>query len=98
MLSESINKTNYDLKLQLYASILLSGGNTKMKGMKERIYKEMKKIAPKNAKVRLHTPSNPELCSWIGGNIISSLEISKEMWITSKEYMEKGNIINKKII
>ena len=28
MLSESINKTNYDLKLQLYASILLSGGNT----------------------------------------------------------------------
>ena len=98
MLSESINKTNYDLKLQLYASILLSGGNTKMKGMKERIYKEMKKIAPKNAKVRLHTPSNPELCSWIGGNIISSLEISKEMWITSKEYMEKGNIIHTRTI
>ena len=98
MLSESINKTNYDLKLQLYASILLSGGNAKIKGMKERIYKEMKKIAPKNAKVRLHTPSNPELCAWIGGNIISSLEISKEMWITSKEYMEKGDIIHTRTI
>jgi centractin len=98
MLSESINKTNYDLKLQLYASILLSGGNTKIKGMKERIYKEMKKIAPKNAKVRLHTPNNPELCSWIGGNIISSLEISKQMWVSKKEYMEKGDIINTRTI
>ena len=94
ILAESINKTNVDLKLQLYGSILLSGGNTNIKGMKERIYKEIKKLAPKNAKVRLHTPSNPENCCWIGGNIISSLEISKEMWISIKEWMEKGeNII-----
>ena len=98
MLSESINKTNYDLKLQLYASILLSGGNTNIKGMKERIYQEIKKIAPKNTKVRLHTPSNPEYCSWIGGNIISSLEISKEMWISQNEWMEKGDILHTRTI
>ena len=93
ILSESINKTNVDLKLQLYGSILLSGGNTNIKGMKERIYKEIKKLAPKNAKIRLHTPSNPENCSWIGGNIISSLEIAKKMWISVKEWMEKGEYI-----
>jgi centractin len=93
ILAESINKTNVDLKLQLYGSILLSGGNTNIKGMKERIYKEIKKLAPKKAKIRLHTPSNPENCCWIGGNIISSLEISKEMWISVKEYMEKGENI-----
>ena len=93
ILSESINKTNVDLKLQLYGSILLSGGNTNIKGMKERIYKEIKKLASKNAKVRLLTPSKPEYCSWIGGNIISSLEISKEMWISKKEWMEKGEYL-----
>ena len=98
ILSESINKTNVDLKLQLYGSILLSGGNTNIKGMKERIYKEIKKLAPKNAKVRLHTSSNPEYCSWIGGNIISSLEIAKEMWISLKEWMEKGDIIHTRTI
>ena len=99
ILSESINKTNVDLKLQLYGSILLSGGNTNIKGMKERMYKEIKKLAPKNAKVRLHTPSNPENCSWIGGNIISSLEMSKEMWISNNEWMEKGEyIINTRTI
>ena len=99
ILAESINKTNVDLKLQLYGSILLSGGNTNIKGMKERIYKEIKKLAPKKARIRLHTPSNPENCCWIGGNIISSLEISKEMWISVKEYMEKGeNILHTRTI
>jgi centractin len=98
ILFESINKTNVDLKLQLYDSILLSGGNTNIKGIKERIYKEIKKLAPKNAKVRLHTPNNPEYCSWIGGNIISSLEIAKEMWISLKEWMEKGDIIHTRTI
>ena len=99
ILAESINKTNVDLKLQLYGSILLSGGNTNIKGMKERIYKEIKKLAPKKAKIRLHAPSNPENCCWIGGNIISSLEISKEMWISVKEYMEKGeNILHTRTI
>ena len=98
ILFESINKTNLDLKLQLYDSILLSGGNTNIKGIKERIYKEIKKLAPKNAKVRLHTPSNPEYCSWIGGNIISSLEIAKEMWISLKKKKKKGDIIHTRTI
>ena len=44
ILSESINKVNVDLKKQLYNSILLCGGNMKMKGMKERIHKELKKM------------------------------------------------------
>ena len=98
ILSESINKTNVDLKLQLYGSILLSGGNTNIKGMKERIYKEIKKLAPKNAKVRIHCPSQPENCAWIGGNIVSSLEISKDMWISSKEWMENENLIQTRTI
>ena len=99
ILSESINKTNVDLKKQLYNSILLSGGNMKMKGMKERIHKELKKLAPKNIKVRLHIPSNPENCAWIGANIISSMEISKDMWISQREWFETdAGVINTKTI
>ena len=33
-------------------------------------------------KVRLHTPANRSLSCWNGGNIISTLEIFKKMWIT----------------
>ena len=77
------------------AHVLLSGGNMKMKGMKERIHKEIKKLAPQNIKVRLHTPSNPENCAWIGANIISSLDKSKDMWIQKKEWFESdANVIN----
>ena len=99
ILAESINKTNVDLKKQLYNSILLSGGNMKMKGMKERIHKELKKLAPKNIKVRLHIPSNPENCAWIGANIISSMEISKDMWISQREWFETdASVINTRTI
>jgi centractin len=99
ILSESINKVNVDLKKQLYNSILLCGGNMKMKGMKERIHKELKKNAPKNIKVRLHTPSTPENSAWIGANIISSLDISKDMWISRKEWFETdASIINTRTI
>ena len=87
ILAESINRTSVDLKKQLYNSILLCGGNMKMKGMKERIHKEIKKLSPKNLKVRLHIPSNPENCAWIGANIISSMEISKDMWISQNEWL-----------
>ena len=70
-----------------------------MKGMKERIHKELKKNAPKNLKVRLHTPSNPENTAWIGANIISSLEISKDMWISQKEWFETdANVISTRTI
>ena len=86
IITESINKTNVDLKKNLYNSILLCGGNMKMKGMKERIHKEIKKNAPKNTKVRLHIPSNPSNSAWIGANIISSLDISRDMWISKTEW------------
>ena len=99
ILVESINKTNVDLKKQLYNSILLSGGNMKMKGMKERIHKEIKKLSPKNIKVRLQIPSNPENCAWIGANIISSMDISKDMWISKREWFETdASIINTRTI
>jgi len=99
ILADSINKTNVDMKKQLYNSILLSGGSMKMKGMKERMHKEIKKLSPKNVKVRLYTPTNPDNCAWIGANIISSMEISKDMWISQKEWLETdSNIINTRTI
>ena len=85
---ESINKTNINLKKNLYNYILLSGGNMRMKGMKERIHKELKKLAPKNIKVRLHTPNNPENLAWIGANIISSMQTSKDMWLTKNKFFD----------
>ena len=45
----------------------------------------------KNMKVKLHTPGNRLLSCWTGGNVISTLEIFKKMWVTREEWVEKGN-------
>lgn len=93
MITNSINKGDIDIRLKLYGNILLSGGNAYMKGLKERFHKEVKKLTNNNTKVRLHIPRKPDYCCWVGGNVISSLEIFKQMWITKNSWMEKGRLL-----
>ena len=50
-------------------------------------------------KINIHSPKNPHLLCWIGGSIISKLEIFKKMWITKQEWEENGNkILHEKTI
>ena len=93
MIFNSVNKVDIQLKKELYNNVLISGGNTLFKGIQERLHTEIRKLSPKNMKVRLHTPGNRSLSCWNGGNIISTLEIFKKMWITKNEWMEKGKSI-----
>ena len=95
IIANSLNQINIniDLRSQLYGNILLSGGNMKFNGMKERLHKEIKKLSPKNIKVGLHLSSNAENACWIGGSVISGLEAFKEMYVTEKEYREKTDQI-----
>ena len=41
-------------------------------------------------KIKIHIPSNRKYACWIGGNVISTLEIFKKMWITKHEWSDKG--------
>ena len=99
MINNSINNANIELRPKLYENILLSGGNMAMKGTPNRIYYEIKKMINMNMKINIHSPKNPHLLSWIGGNIISGLEIFKKMWITKEEWEENGDkILHEKTI
>ena len=90
MIKSSIDKVDVELRNQLYSYVLVSGGNTFFKGIQEKLHKEIQKIAPKRMRVKLHTPSNRKYSCWIGGNVISTLEIFKKMWITKLERSDKG--------
>ena len=95
----SINKVDMELRPKLYESILLSGGNTSIKGTANKVYSEFKKLISQNMKIKIHSPKNPNLLCWIGGNIISGLEIFKKMWITKEEWNDIGeNIVHDKTI
>ena len=93
MIFNTINNVNIELRTKLFENILLSGGNTAINGIGNYVYSEIKKMVNQNVKINIHSPKNPHLMSWIGGNVVTGLEIFKKMWITKKEWEEKGDII-----
>jgi actin-related protein len=95
MIYDSINSVDIELRLKLFGEILLSGGNTSIKGFPETLHKEIKNRINRKIKVRLYTPPKPQYCSWIGGKVITSLDDFKNMWITKAEWDEKGEKIFK---
>ena len=90
MILNSINKADIELRPKLYESLLLSGGNTSIKGTANKVLFEFKKLINPNMKIKIHSPKNPYLLCWMGGNVISGLEIFKKMWVTKEEWEEKG--------
>ena len=79
----------------LYENIVLSGGTSKFKGLKERFEKEIKALVPESIKKQIKITLNPDgqYATWIGGSIMSSLSTFKSKWITRKEYEEQGSKI-----
>jgi centractin len=89
----SINKVDIELRQKSYENILLSGGNTAIKGLLEKLTSDIKDKAYKNLRINLKTTPKPEYCCWMGGNMISTLEIFKRMWVSKSDWSEKGSKI-----
>ena len=93
IIMSSINKVDIQLRQKSYENILLSGGNIAIKGLKEKLTNEIKNKSYKTLNINLKSTGKPEHCCWMGGNIISTLEIFKKMWVSKGEWAEKGNKI-----
>lgn len=94
---QSITKCNTDLRKELYANIILSGGNTLIQGFQERLLKEIIAIAPSKAKVEVKARPERQYSVWIGGSILASLPDFEKIRITKKEYDEVGpSIVHQK--
>ena len=99
MIISSINKVDIQIRLKSYENILLSGGNTCFNGLSDQLHAELKNKLPKNMKNNLNKAEKPQYSCWVGGNIISTLEVFKKMWVTKNDWNEKGsNIIHVKTI
>ena len=82
---------------ELYSNIVLTGGNTMIKGFDDRLQKEMIALSPTSCKVGVVAPVERKYGSWIGGSVLSSLSTFEEMWITKDEYDEFGpGIVHRK--
>jgi len=94
---ESIMKCDVDIRKDLYANIVLSGGSTMYPGIQERMEKEITNLSPPTMKIKVVAPPERKYSVWIGGSILSSLSTFENMWIKKEEYDESGpGIVHRK--
>jgi len=90
---QTIMKCDVDIRKDLYANIVLSGGTTMFPGIGERMTKELQALAPSTMKIKVVAPPERKYSVWIGGSILSSLSTFQSMWISKAEYDESGPAI-----
>jgi actin-related protein len=94
---QTIMKCDVDIRRDLYANIVLSGGTTMFPGIAERMTKELTSLAPSTMKIKVVAPPERKYSVWIGGSILSSLSTFQQMWISKAEYDESGpSIVHRK--
>jgi actin len=92
-LFNSIMKCDIDVRKDLYANIVLSGGTTMFSGLPERIEKEMVRLAPPTIKVKVTPPHERQYAVWTGGSLLASLATFWQMVISHEEYNDTGAAI-----
>ncbi|XP_026394933.1 actin-66-like [Papaver somniferum] len=93
----SIMKCDVDIRKDLYANIVLSGGTTMFPGMADRMSKEITALAPSSMQIKVIAPPERKYSVWIGGSILASLNTFQQMWISKSEYDEYGaSIVRRK--
>ncbi|KAF2368320.1 Actin family, partial [Trinorchestia longiramus] len=86
----SVHKSDLDLRRLLFQNIVISGGSTLFRGFGDRLLSEVKRVAPKDVKIRISAPAERLYSTWIGGSILASLDTFKRMWLSKREYEEEG--------
>ncbi|XP_022093295.1 actin-5-like [Acanthaster planci] len=94
---QSIMRCDVDIRRDLYANTVLSGGSTMFPGLGDRMQRELTTLAPNTMKVKVVAPPERKYSVWIGGSILSSLSTFQQMWISKQEYDEMGpGIVHRK--
>ena len=88
----SIQKFDNDIRKDFYNNILLSGGTSMFKGLKERLEKEIKDLVPQSMKEEIKVIASDErkFAAWIGGSIVSTVSSFESHWIPKELYEEEG--------
>merc|ERR1711953_407180 len=69
----SIMKCDVDIRKELYANTVMSGGTTMYPGIADRMQKEITALAPSTIKIKIIAPPERKYSVWIGGSILASL-------------------------
>lgn len=90
MAFKSIRACDVDVQRTLAGNIVLSGGSTMFRGMRERMLKELSTLLPSSTQARVALVPEPMHGAFLGGSILSSLGSMQSNWISREDYEEQG--------
>ncbi|CAI9741785.1 Hypothetical predicted protein [Octopus vulgaris] len=86
LIYNSIIKCDRDIKKDMFANIVLSGGSIMFRGFEERMKKEISSITPDSTRIKVVRPTG----WWPGDAELTSLLTSNDLSISKEEYDEQG--------
>jgi len=89
----AVSKSDLDIRRRLYSEIVLAGGSTMFTGFGDRLLSEVRKLAPRDTKIKIFASKDRIKSAWVGGSILASLSTFKKMWVTRKEFDDSGKSI-----
>ncbi|XP_004645493.2 actin, cytoplasmic 1-like [Octodon degus] len=93
----SIMKYNVDIRKDMYANTVLSGGTTMYPGIADRMQKEITALAPSTMKITIVAPPERKYFVWICGSLLALLSTFQQIWTSKQEYDESGpSIVHRK--
>jgi len=90
---KSIMDIDICCRKDLYANIVLTGGNTMFDGLDSRLQKEVAALAPQTIKVKVAAADSGKYDCWLGGAMMANLNSFRDTMITKCEYEETGPTI-----
>ncbi|XP_061563446.1 uncharacterized protein LOC133418651 isoform X2 [Cololabis saira] len=89
---KSVLSSDIDLRRCLLENIVLSGGNTLLPGLPERLQAEILGLLPADMGVNVHisSPRDRDFSVWSGGAVLANLPSFSSAWISQEEYEEYG--------
>ena len=79
MVVDAINRTDMDLRKNLFGNIVLSGGTTLTKGFGDRLLHEVQRLAVKDMRIKIFAPPERKYSTWIGGSILAGLSTFRKV-------------------
>lgn len=89
---DAIMKCDADILKDLYANVVLSGGNTLFPGFDARVAKDLKERAPSSMEsvIKVVASAVGRYSAWAGGSLLASLPTFQQSWITRAAYVKEG--------
>eukprot|EP00029_Vermamoeba_vermiformis_P000868 TRINITY_DN11048_c0_g1_i1.p1 TRINITY_DN11048_c0_g1~~TRINITY_DN11048_c0_g1_i1.p1 ORF type:complete len:806 (-),score=85.46 TRINITY_DN11048_c0_g1_i1:335-2725(-) len=87
LIADAINRCDGNIEKELYANVVLAGGNTRFPGFAERLQKELRGA---------NIAASDRYAAWIGGSILASLPEFDQLCVSKEEYEESGEVVCRK--